>query len=151
MIVISKPKPAVQKKSVILCVRFRNFPNGKSYHSHIDYFFRLSSESLQKKSVMLNLFQHLFLMNSVNQIPKQVRNDTILFPEQSSALCNLPANCLYTSKKLFFCVRYRNFPDGKSYHSHNFVPQTKFRSGAACLRIVSIHPKSQHVFFLLKL
>ena len=43
---------SLQKKSVIPCVRYRNFPDGKSYHSHIDYFFRLSSESLQKKSVI---------------------------------------------------------------------------------------------------
>ena len=31
---------------------------------------------------------------------------------------SLSANCLYTSQKQFLCVRYRNFPNGKSYHSH---------------------------------
>ena len=73
--------------------------------------FGFHTESLQKKSVMLNLFQHLFLTNSVNQIPKQVRNDTPFF--HFCFLCSIIRNCSFWITMIeMLAVRKRPFLSG---------------------------------------
>ena len=60
---------------------------------------------------MLNLFQHLFLTNSVNQIPKQVRNDTPFF--HFCFLCSIIRNCSFWITMIeMLAVRKRPFLSG---------------------------------------